>query len=170
MLSLRDIGYSIRDAIADILDNSITAGAKRIWVDCHWNGGSPWLAITDDGCGMDFDALVSAMRFGSTSPLAPRKATDLGRFGLGLKTASLSQCRHLIVASKVKGDLCACEWDLAALAQAKSAGWLLGVLTDSDINKHPMLARVIKSRLGEVDSGYRGLLGRNGQKRRSRFF
>jgi hypothetical protein len=100
--TFRAIGYSMEAAVADILDNSISAGAKNIWVDFEWKGSETWLSIRDDGAGMDGEQLVQAMRPGSKNPTESRDARDLGRFGLGLKTASFSQCRRLTVLSKTK--------------------------------------------------------------------
>lgn len=79
--------------------------------------------MLDDGHGMSEDRLHDAMRFGSTSPLAKRSALDLGRFGLGMKTASLSQCRSVTVISKADGTLNACTWDLDRLTDAKVPAW-----------------------------------------------
>ncbi|MED4582514.1 ATP-binding protein [Brevibacillus choshinensis] len=98
--SLRAFGYDLTTAIADLLDNSISADAKHIWVDFEWNGENSAITITDDGRGMTEEGLVHAMRLGSTSPLQERGPKDLGRFGLGLKTASFSQCRVLTVKAK----------------------------------------------------------------------
>ncbi len=111
--SLRAYGYSLNTAIADLIDNSISAGANNIWIHLHWNGGNSWISIADDGSGMDKATLVNAMRPGSNNPLDERSESDLGRFGLGLKTASFSQCRSLTVASKVTGsELNLRRWDL----------------------------------------------------------
>src|SRR5258708_3144611 len=96
----RSIGYSLQTAIADIVDNSIAAKEKNIWIDLEWNGENTAVIITDDGIGMSKDELINAMRPGSKNPLADRSSEDLGRFGLGLKTASFSQCRILTVATK----------------------------------------------------------------------
>jgi hypothetical protein len=98
--SFRAIGYSIEAAVADIIDNSISAQAKNVWVNFEWKGNDSWLSIKDDGFGMDNDELIQAMRPGSKNPLDDRNTKDLGRFGLGLKTASFSQCRILSVISK----------------------------------------------------------------------
>ncbi len=100
--SLRAYGYSLNTAIADLLDNSISAQAGNIWLHMHWNGDNSWISITDDGQGMDADSLMNAMRPGSQNPLDDRSEEDLGRFGLGLKTASFSQARSLTVASHVR--------------------------------------------------------------------
>jgi hypothetical protein len=63
--SLREIGYSMEIAIADIMDNSITSGASSIHLRFAWNNGEPWLAIIDDGLGMSADEVTSAMRLGT---------------------------------------------------------------------------------------------------------
>ena len=111
--SLRAFGYSTPAAIADLIDNSITAGAKNVWVGFHWNGRNSHVSVLDDGHGMSEAALVAALRAGSRSPLEERPAADLGRFGLGLKTASFSQCRQLTVASRTRGHgLASRRWDL----------------------------------------------------------
>ena len=111
--SFRSIGYSLSTAVADIIDNSIAAQARNVWIDFEWLGSETALVITDDGDGMNKKELVGAMRPGSKNPLADRSSEDLGRFGLGLKTASFSQCRILTVASKKKGnDLLHRCWNL----------------------------------------------------------
>ena len=99
--TFRAIGYSIQSAIADIIDNSISAGAKGKsgWI-FRWRGADTWLSIRDDGTGMNNSELIQAMRPGSKNPNEERESKDLGRFGLGLKTASFSQCRKLTVLSK----------------------------------------------------------------------
>lgn len=111
--TFRAIGYSIEAAVADIIDNSISAAAKNIWIDFEWKGTGTWLSVKDDGYGMNNDELVQAMRPGSRNPLDDRSAKDLGRFGLGLKTASFSQCRKLSVISKKEGsNYVYWTWDL----------------------------------------------------------
>src|SRR5688572_13043703 len=85
--SLRAFGYDVSTALADLVDNSISAGARRIWVDFHWDGARSTISVTDDGRGMSVGDLVAAMRLGSQNPRDQRRANDLGRFGLGLKTA-----------------------------------------------------------------------------------
>lgn len=111
--SLRAFGYSLRTAIADLIDNSISAGAKAVWLRFAWDGAGSWISIRDDGHGMSEEELVTAMRPGSKNPLEERPPRDLGRFGLGLKTASFSQCRRLSVISKrVNLPSAARCWDL----------------------------------------------------------
>lgn len=124
--SLRSVGYSLPAAVADILDNSIAAKAKNIHITFHWAGSDSYVLILDDGCGMNEDKLRNAMRPGSRNPLEDRSPDDLGRFGLGLKTASLSQCRNLCVVSKsANGSLNTRTWDLNALANCQEWRLLL---------------------------------------------
>jgi hypothetical protein len=119
--TFRAIGYSIETAIADIIDNSITAGAKNIWIDYDWKGSNTTLSILDDGIGMNNEQLVQAMRPGSKNPLDERNRDDLGRFGLGLKTASFSQSRKFTVFSKAKDYAPVFwTWDLDYVNQEKS--------------------------------------------------
>ncbi len=104
--ALRDIGYPCGSAVADIIDNSISAEASRIDIRfglADKGLDDPWLAIADNGTGMSDGELVEAMRPGGRDPLAKRKSDDLGRFGLGLKTASFSQCRKITVVSRKGG-------------------------------------------------------------------
>ena len=125
--SLRDIGYSFESAVADLVDNSIAAGARRIDIRAFWNVGKPTVAVIDDGCGMTEAELVAAMRFGSKSPLEERSPDDLGRFGLGMKTASISQCLKLQVLSKKSGETTAAVWDVGRICREKEERWNLVV-------------------------------------------
>ena len=86
--SLRAFGYDISTAVADLIDNSITANARNISISFDWNSGEPFISVADDGYGMTETELFEAMRTGSKNPLDTRDESDLGRFGLGLKTAS----------------------------------------------------------------------------------
>ena len=123
--ALRGLGYSTAAALADIVDNSVSAGANEVRIDFAWDGVMSRISVLDDGRGMDDAELESAMRLGDKSPLDERALGDLGRFGMGLKTASFSQCRRLTVAS-VKDGLNVClRWDLDALAARNDGGWLL---------------------------------------------
>ena len=123
--ALRGLGYSTATALADIIDNSITAGAKNVDLTFFWNGKNSHITIQDDGNGMDEAELDRAMRLGEQSPLDARDSNDLGRFGLGLKTASFSQCRRLTVASR-KTDAVGClRWDLDILTASADDGWHL---------------------------------------------
>lgn len=95
--SLRDVGYSFESAVADLVDNSVAAGADRIVIEIHFEGRGSYLTIADNGTGMHEEQINEAMRFGSRRQY---DEGDLGRYGLGLKTASLSQCRRTEVVSR----------------------------------------------------------------------
>ncbi|MBL7003548.1 MAG: ATP-binding protein [Gammaproteobacteria bacterium] len=151
--SLRDIGYSLETAIADIIDNSITANAKLIDVRFSWNGGDPWFAVIDDGYGMSNDELVSAMRFGSKNPLEERSTNDLGRFGLGLKTASFSQCKCLTVVSKRTGNTSCARWDLDSISSSKGDDWSLLLLSEDEIKSERTLLALVNEYLDTQDTG-----------------
>ena len=122
--SLRAFGYDLPGAISDLIDNSIFAKAANIWVDFFWAGDRSTICVTDDGDGMTEASLVDAMRPGSRNPLESRDPKDLGRYGLGMKTASFSQCRRLTVRSKTASKQTATRcWDLDFVAFRKK--WLL---------------------------------------------
>jgi len=95
--SLRDIGYDFVSAVADLVDNSIAAGARSIDVVVEFDGHDSFVLIADDGAGMSENALVESLRFGSRRSY---EVGELGRYGLGLKTASLSQCRSVTVSTR----------------------------------------------------------------------
>lgn len=96
--SLRDIGYELPQAVADLVDNSVAAGATTISVDLHFDGTDSWIRVADNGCGMDAATLTESLRYGSARDYEDE---DLGKFGFGLKAASTSQCRRVVVASRV---------------------------------------------------------------------
>jgi len=122
--SLRSVGYSLSTAIADIVDNSVTARASNLWINFHWSGQSSSISILDDGLGMNETQLKEAMRPGTRNPTDERDPNDLGRFGLGLKTASFSQSRQLTVWTKIQGgQLTGRRWDLDYVA--KHNAWRL---------------------------------------------
>ena len=99
---IRAIGYSFSTAVADVIDNSITADAKKIFVESNPLAEEPYFCILDDGKGMDDDGLDNALLLGSDRTDKRDSEKELGRFGLGLKSASLSQCRKVTVATKQK--------------------------------------------------------------------
>lgn len=123
--ALRGLGYSLSTALADIIDNSIAAGATNIWLDFHWAGSESCITCLDNGSGMSAEQLDKAMRLGERNPLEERSVTDLGRFGLGLKTASFSQCRRVSVAALSVEGMSSLRWDLDYLAQQEDDGWYL---------------------------------------------
>lgn len=74
--SLRAFGYDLATALADLIDNSIAASAKNIWLEFYWDGAKSHIAAIDDGKGMSDTELLNAMRPGSRSPLAERDAQN----------------------------------------------------------------------------------------------
>jgi hypothetical protein len=145
MESLRDIGYDLPSAIADLVDNSIDAGAENVDITFADDGAKSWVRIADDGMGMTGTELDEAMRYGSERAYS---ATALGHFGLGLKTGSLSQCRRLTVASRRrrKGRIVARSWDLDLVAERDS--WDLDSPPRSELP--PQLLEPLRETTGTV--------------------
>lgn len=135
MESTRAIGYSVEAAIADLIDNSIVAHATKVDID-FFPIGEAYISIFDNGDGMDYDTLVNAMKYGSRNSLDVRDENDLGRYGLGLKMASMSQCRILTVISKKHGKINGCQWDLNYIAN-QSKDWSLILLDEEKFYKYP---------------------------------
>ena len=145
VLSLRAMGYDLSTAIADLIDNSISANATDIHVDFSWNSGAPWILISDNGDGMSESELKKAMKPGSQSPNEIREVDDLGRFGLGLKTASWSQCKKMTVLSRKKGKLSNRCWDLDHVVSEDKWELILDLPTVS--------LEILMKRLNSYDSG-----------------
>ena len=145
--SMRCIGYSLESALADIIDNSISARARNVAIEFRPEP-QPYIAILDDGRGMTSLELESAMRLGSTNPNAVRDTYDLGRYGLGLKTASLSQCRRLTVISSKASQLSGYCWDLDRVLLRKS--WTLLKLDQAEILNFPHVAELLNQESGTL--------------------
>lgn len=123
--SLRSVGYRPETAIADIVDNCITAGADIVEISFSWDGINSKIIITDNGIGMTEDKLIHSMKIGSASPLDIRKQNDLGRFGMGMKTAAFSMGKKLTVISKAEGQYANACWDLSFIEADASGIWKL---------------------------------------------
>ena len=146
ILSLRAFDYDLQSALADLVDNSISAGATVIDISTKWEGRHSWIAVSDNGRGMSEAVLHEAMRLGSTSPSQVRQPHDLGRFGLGLKTASIWACRHLTVLSKERGaGVVVRTWDVDRVISADR--WIVGSQAEGK------LAANFVRQLEDVDSG-----------------
>ena len=128
--SMRSIGYTVEAAVADVIDNSVAAEASNVEILVSADGPFQLSAI-DDGAGMSRDEAVNAMRLAATSPTQERRTDDLGRFGLGLKTASLSQCRTLTLVTKHDGELTALRWSLDHVI--KTGDWSLLELDTDEV-------------------------------------
>jgi hypothetical protein len=132
--SLRSIGYNLKTALSDIVDNSIAAEAKKIEIinnDFNDNERQlDWIAIVDDGKGMSKAEMLKALTLGGDGIETERNTEDLGRFGLGLKTASVSQCRKLTLLSKKDNeDVNSLVFDLDHI---KNHGWEVFELENSE--------------------------------------
>lgn len=128
LASLRSVGYSDQTAIADIIDNSITANATEIRIEYDWPKKS--ISIIDDGYGMGFDELIENMRIGSSDPEKVRDDTDLGRFGMGMKTAAFALARRLTVITKKDCVLSNAVWDLDMIPDI---GWNLLCMENDEL-------------------------------------
>lgn len=117
--SIRSIGYSFEAALCDVIDNSISAGANEINIFRSITSDYLFVEILDNGEGMDYEQLFEAMRYGKDKSLQ-RSPNDLGRFGLGLKSASLSQCKTLTVISKKNNMINALQWDTDHVKEEKA--------------------------------------------------
>lgn len=148
MDSMRSMGYSLGSALADLIDNSITAQAHQIRIE--FRGEDPiHIAVIDDGTGMSDSQLVEAMRHGSRCPDDLLEDGDLGRFGLGLKTASLSQCRRMTVVSLREGEEpCGYCWDLDVVKTEKR--WVLLELESVEIHSLPYVDQILSHGHGTV--------------------
>lgn len=121
--SLSSLGYSLPVAVADLVDNSISVEAKNIDVEFTWAGTDSWIAVVDDGWGMTVEELVTAMTVAARGPASERTSADLGRFGVGLKSASFSQARQLTVTTARGGEWHTRTWDLDVVEE--SGQWRL---------------------------------------------
>lgn len=134
MNSMRSMGYSFEAAVADIIDNSISADASLIELKFPVDPVDCYVAICDDGNGMNSEELFRAMKYGSNIKGVERADNDLGRFGLGLKAASFSQCRKLTVMSKKNEVISAYSWDLDYIDNHEDAGWAVARYSEDEIN------------------------------------
>lgn len=123
--SLRSVGYKVEMAIADIIDNCIGAHSTEIHIDFTWNEEKSTIAIYDNGDGMEKDFLISSMKIGSSDPAIKREAEDLGRFGMGLKTAAFSMGKKLRVITRKSGLYSTACWDLDYIASLNDGKWRL---------------------------------------------
>lgn len=153
---LRDFGYSLETSLADIIDNSITAGATAVEILADTATVDPWIAVVDNGTGMTEPELIEAMRPGSRNPREARGSCDLGRFGLGLKSASFAQCRALYVVTRKDGKTSCAAWDLDEVS--KSNKWQLALFDAPTFTAMDSLTdtgtAVIWKKLDRLDGGY----------------
>lgn len=135
--SLRDMGYDFAAAVADVVDNSIEARASKVAISVYFDGDESWVRIADNGDGMKPAQIREALRYGAEREYDAKEA--LGKFGLGLKTASMSQCQRLTVASRSSADraeIYAHAWDLDHVISTNK--W---EILEVDCGDHPELLR-----------------------------
>ncbi|MFQ7574706.1 MAG: ATP-binding protein [Lachnospira sp.] len=130
LVALRSVGYTNETAIADILDNSISGAATEIELYFDWDNRR--IIIADNGFGMDYQELMDAMEIGSADPNEMRPSEDLGRFGLGMKTASFSMAKKLLVISKKNSTISNAEWNLNTVASEDK--WEISEYDESEIS------------------------------------
>ncbi|MFC7686252.1 ATP-binding protein [Ureibacillus sp. GCM10028918] len=137
--SLRSIGYNAQTAIADIVDNGIDAGAKEVNIIFSYDNGDGYISIQDNGIGMTNEELQIAMTIGSKDPREERKQKELGRFGMGLKTASFSLGKRLSVLTKKDGIISERCWDLDYVSSSNE--W----------NLFKRIPDEVKEKIGQID-------------------
>lgn len=145
--STRAIGYSLEAAVADIIDNSIAARATMVNIYFFPIDGA-YVSILDNGVGMNDGELDLAMQYGSKNPVETRDTTDLGRFGLGLKTASLSQCRSLTVVTKQADTIIGRRWDIDHVIA--EGDWSLLILDPEEIAEVPEIDKLMALPSGTI--------------------
>lgn len=151
IMGLRDTGYEINTALADVIDNSVDADASMINVNILLNRNNrPIVMIADNGCGMTKDELIDGMKYGSSSTLK-KDPKRLGKFGLGLKTASTAFCKRLSVISKANPEdsIYMATWDLDNVA--KTNAWNLEITDENNIN--PNYKRTFNEIIGNAGHG-----------------
>lgn len=130
------MGYSFEDAVSDVIDNSISANAKNISVLFTKDPDTLFVGILDDGIGMSDKELFHSMCYGSQASENERNESDLGRFGLGMKSASLSQCKTMTVVSKKNGRINAYRWDYDEVSKKSNGGkWFVLKLEKEEIEE-----------------------------------
>lgn len=149
MGSMRHMGYSFESAVADVIDNSISASCENVHLMFPTDRMAPLcMGILDDGYGMSSDALFEAMRYGCSSSEDERATDDLGRFGLGMKSASLSQCRILTVVSVHEGKMSAYTWNYNVILKKKK--WIVLELNQLEIEKLPYIDKLKEQKQGTL--------------------
>lgn len=143
--SLRNMSYDFVRAVADIIDNSIQSGSSLVEIEMRFNGEHTWVRIVDNGHGMSADELTEAMRFGSERDYG---ANELGRYGLGMKTASFSQCRKLTVASRnqLTESISIRQWDIDQIDETNR--WEVDEIPPDDYSE--VVTQPLQDKVGTV--------------------
>lgn len=164
LMSLRSVGYTEETAVADILDNSISADATEIKITFSWDAER--IMIADNGVGMSEDNLVANMRIGSSDPGEIRSKKDLGRFGMGMKTAAFALGKRLTVITKANGKYANATWDLDEVLKI---GWNLIIQNDESLEQYyPILEH--QGTIIIIEKLDRMIDARNKQKSERKFY
>lgn len=131
LASLRSVGYTEETAIADIVDNSISSGATK--VDIYFDWDNERILVGDNGKGMSNEELLDSMKIGSADPSEFRSSNDLGRFGMGMKTASFSLAKELLVITKNENEYSSAEWNLEYVEKYNK--WNILIKSQNEIQK-----------------------------------
>lgn len=145
--SMRSVGYSFEAAVADLLDNSISADAHNIYIQADIAHGE-FLYILDDGTGMDASTALEALRLAGTARKSRTDKQDLGRFGLGLKTASLSQASRLTLVTKQGKSIVAYCWDINHVLESQR--WEVLCINKQDLYALPGYSRLLSQETGTL--------------------
>lgn len=145
---LRSIGYSFQTAVADVIDNSIAAYATEVRIFYSALSDDSYFEICDNGKGMAYEEFNNALAFGTKKQRLFNDKNDLGRFGLGLKTASLSQCKRLTVITKQNGSYFGAYWDVDDIIETNS--WQITFLDDKAIKEIPNIEYLEEKNSGTI--------------------
>lgn len=140
LTGLRSMGYSFSTAVADIIDNSISAEATMVEIYSDPLVDIPYFCILDNGHGMNYSKLNNAMLPGSDRDGVEDREIELGRFGLGLKSASLSQCKEFTVVTKQGKSVLAMSFDLDVIEVRNKL--FIKVLSADEIDFLPQIGRL----------------------------
>ena len=170
LTSLRSVGYKTETAIADIVDNSISAGASEIHIDFIWDDTKSKICIWDNGKGMSYEELISSMKIGSANPMDERESSDLGRFGMGMKTAAFSLGKRLSVTSRKGDETSNAVWDLSYIENSKDGKWNLIVNKSADSQEEYFIGEFDNSTTLVIDDLDRLVAVENLSKSKTNFY
>jgi hypothetical protein len=130
LTALARIGYELEVALADLVDNSIDAGARNVLIRfLRSTDRITGLAVVDDGEGINPSEIDEAMGFGADTG---KDDSDLGKYGMGLKSASFSQAQSVAVLSRHHGSVVARRWT----ADNVRAGWICEHIDERAADQH----------------------------------
>ncbi len=159
-ITSRSMGnYNLASALCDLIDNSINAKATKIFINAKYNKGNPLVEILDNGKSMTKEELIQCMKLPSSNPEKDiRKEDDLGRFGMGLKSSSFSQCRKFSVLAKRQNQAYLASWDLDS-AEIKKSEMYFEKIETSKLNENeknmPQLTKIVWTKCDRLSENYK---------------